>query len=153
MAMNGKGSAAANLAGNLFGAGYHCAEAVARAVLETLGQDSAEAVAHATAFGGGFGNSSQEACGALSGAFIVIGHLYRRPEPGASWERPAALGAGLRDWFLAEHGTTNCAALCKGFGEKDQMGECRRIVCATARALTAELEEAPGEAVERGGAA
>ena len=33
--------------------GYHCAEAIVAAVLEGMGFDASEAIAHATPFGGG----------------------------------------------------------------------------------------------------
>ncbi len=65
---------AINRAGHYFGNGFHCAEAIVTAVIEAIGEDPSEDRAHATAFGGGFGRTYQEACGALSAAFIVIGH-------------------------------------------------------------------------------
>ena len=83
-----------------FGNGFHCAEAVAAAVLETLGEDASEAAAHATAFGGGFGRTYQEACGALSGALIAIGHLHGRRRPVDEWDLPATLGTKIRQRFL-----------------------------------------------------
>ena len=81
------------LASGYFGSGFHCAEAVAKAVLESLGHDANAAVAHATAFGGGFGGTYCEACGALSGGLLAIGHLHGRCEPAADWDLPAELAA------------------------------------------------------------
>ena len=137
------------LAAKYFGPDYHCAEAVTKAVLETLGHDAGvvtEAVAHATAFGGGFGKSFCEACGALSGGLLAIGHVHGRREPGADWDLPAEMGAELRQSFVGDFGTTHCATLRERFG-KDQMDECRKIVAKTADALVNLLgEELTGDA-------
>jgi C_GCAxxG_C_C family probable redox protein len=122
-------------AGIYFNNGFHCAEAVASAVLEALGMPSAEATAHATAFGGGFGRTFAEACGALSGALIAIGHLHGRRAPGSEWQVPAQLGAAARQRFLEVYGTTHCATLRARFGEENQMSECSRLVEKTAGIL------------------
>jgi len=97
--------------------GYHCAEAVAAAVLESLGKDAGQAIAHATAFGGGFGRSFDDACGALSGCLIVIGHLFPREKPGESWDKAAELGAAIRQTFIRSFETTHCGTLRDRFGE------------------------------------
>lgn len=82
--------------------GYHCAEAVVASVLEQMGEDPTQALAHATAFGGGFGRSFKEACGALSGAMIVIGHTCPRNGQGESWDQAAADLADLLQGHLDE---------------------------------------------------
>lgn len=128
--MKGKNqiSTAADSAAELFGSGFHCAEAVAWAVLESLKEDPAQAAAHATAFGGGFGRSFEEACGALSGGLIAIGHLYGRCAPEGEWDVPARLGEELRHRFVEDFGTTHCATLRERFGPERQMIECRKLV-------------------------
>ena len=73
-------------AASYFGAGYHCAEAVVAAFLETIGEDDPNAIAHATAFGGGFGKTFAEACGVLSGGMIAIGHMCGRRQRGEDWD-------------------------------------------------------------------
>ncbi|GAB6097773.1 C-GCAxxG-C-C family (seleno)protein [Desulfatiferula olefinivorans] len=115
-------------AADYFGERLHCAEAVTTAVLEALGETTSEARAHATAFGGGYGKTFCEACGALSGSLIVIGHLHGRRLPGVDWAVPAELGAEIRHLFISEFGTTTCSALRKRFGQEQQMDECRKIV-------------------------
>lgn len=114
-------------AASYFGEGYHCAEAVVSAFFESLGDDPAEAVAHATPFGGGFGKTFGETCGVLSGCMIAIGHVCGRRARGESWDRPAEFGAALRQWFLDRYGTTNCGVLRERFGE-EQMAQCRLLV-------------------------
>lgn len=128
-------------AADYFGSGFHCAEAVAAAVLETLGQPSSEATAHATAFGGGFGKTFEEACGALSGSLIAIGHLHGRRASGMAWDLPAEMGAEIRTRFVEAFGTSNCLKLRIRFGEKAQMEECRKVVERTAQMLVGLLVE------------
>ncbi|WP_432734938.1 C-GCAxxG-C-C family protein [Maridesulfovibrio sp. FT414] len=132
-----KCKSAAEKAGEYFGGGYHCAEAVAKAAMEHLGRDPQELVACATAFGGGYGKTFQEACGALSGALLVIGHLYGRREADQNWDYPAALAGMIRDEFVEAYSTTRCIDLREKFGPEDQMDECRKIV----RLISKELLE------------
>ncbi len=115
-------------AASYFGGGYHCAEAVVAAFLESIGEDDPTAIAHATAFGGGFGKTFAEACGVLSGGLIAIGHMCGRRQRGEDWDIPAELGAELRQQFINSNGTSNCAALRERFGEEQQMPECRKLV-------------------------
>lgn len=108
--------------------GYHCAEAVVAAALEELDRDPSQAIAHAAAFGGGFGRTFNEACGALSGSLIVIGDLYARKGQGESWDDAAGLGAQIREIFIHRYGTTRCRTLRDRFGEENQEKECGVIV-------------------------
>lgn len=121
-------------AGALFDNGFHCAEAVAWAVLSGLGLDPAEAAAHATAFGGGLGRSFDELCGALAGGVVAVGHVHGRREPTGGWDMAADMAAELRRGFVDAHGTTHCGALRQRFGE-DQISECRALVRWTTAAL------------------
>ncbi|OGR27349.1 MAG: hypothetical protein A2277_03205 [Desulfobacterales bacterium RIFOXYA12_FULL_46_15] len=115
-------------AGYYFENGYHCAEAIVAAVLEGMDKDAPKAVAHATAFGGGMGRTFQEACGALSGCLIAIGHFHGRNIPGQSWDVPAQLAANIRQTFLDRFETTSCIKLRERFGEEMQHKECCHIV-------------------------
>ncbi|MGD8835345.1 MAG: C-GCAxxG-C-C family protein [Desulfobacteraceae bacterium] len=143
MKSNHQIAAAADSAALLFGNGFHCAEAVAWAVLEALKENPAHAAAHATAFGGGFGRSFEEACGALSGGLIAIGHLHGRSAPDDEWDVPAKLGAELRNRFVEDFGTTHCATLRERFGRERQMRECRRLVHGVVVQLLELLEQNP----------
>lgn len=131
-------------AGEYFQNGYHCAEAVASAVLEARDLDPAQAVAHATAFGGGMGRTFCEACGAISGGLIAIGHLHGRTKPGESWDTPAAMGQALRDAFVEAYGETNCGVLRDRFGE-EQQAKCTRLVEIMAEATMDALAVNGGE--------
>jgi C_GCAxxG_C_C family probable redox protein len=96
--------------------------------LETRKENPAQAAAHSAAFGGGIGRSFEEACGALTGGLIAIGHLHGRRAPGGDWDLPAKLGAELRNRFIDDFGTSHCATLRGRFGQERQMQECRKLV-------------------------
>jgi C_GCAxxG_C_C family probable redox protein len=119
---------ASEKAAGYFGEGYHCAEAIVAAFLESIGDDPGEAIAHATAFGGGFGRTFADTCGVLSGSMIAIGHVCGRRQRGDNWDRPAEFGAAVRQQFIDSYGTSNCGVLRERFGEEQQMIECRKLV-------------------------
>ncbi len=133
-----------------FGNGLHCAEAVVAAVLQAIGKESALAISHATAFGGGFGKTFTEACGALSGGLIVIGHIHGRITPGEDWDFPAFLGDELRQRFICDFATTHCASLRERFGEEHQMDECRKIVGEVSKTLVELLIEQENSSANSG---
>jgi C_GCAxxG_C_C family probable redox protein len=122
---------------NYFENGYHCAESIAASVLEGLGEDASWAIAHATAFGGGFGRTFEGPCGALSGSLIVIGHLHARKGRGESWDDAAQLGAIIQSRFMDQYETIHCRTLRERFGPEDQEKECADIV----ERMTADLVE------------
>lgn len=131
----------AQLAGEYFGNGYHCAEAVLRALLDTIGEDSQRIVPYASAFGGGFGETFTEACGVISGSLIAIGHKYGRKQQGDSWKEAGRLGREVVERFTKLHGTCNCGILRNRFGEEEQMDLCREVVIQGAKSLATILNE------------
>ena len=60
---------------DLFLEGYNCAQSVAMAFSDVTGIDEKLSARLASSFGGGMGRM-REVCGALSGAFMVLGVLY-----------------------------------------------------------------------------
>ncbi len=62
-------------AGELFHDGYNCAQAVFAAFSDVTGIDEKTALKLSSSFGGGMGRM-REVCGAVSGAFMVLGVLY-----------------------------------------------------------------------------
>jgi C_GCAxxG_C_C family probable redox protein len=119
---------AVELAAQFFGNGYHCAESIVAAVLQTMGEENEQLVPCATAFGGGFGETFTESCGVVSGSMLMIGHLYGRRSQGDSWKEAAQLGREALQKFVALYGTTNCGELRDRFGEEEQMPLCRELV-------------------------
>lgn len=55
--------------------GYNCAQSVTAAYCDLTRMSEAEALRLSSPFGGGMGRM-REVCGALSGAFLVLGALY-----------------------------------------------------------------------------
>jgi len=136
---------AARLAGEYFGNGYHCAEAVVRAVLESRGEEADAVIPYSTAFGGGFGKTFNHACGVVSGCLLVIGHRVGRRRQGDSWEEAARLGRATVERFEKLHGTCNCGELRRRFGEEEQMDFCRELVRQGAAGLAALLDNEPND--------
>ncbi len=126
-------------AAQCFDQGLHCAEALVCAILNQAGVPGSEikmAMAHATPFGGGMGKTFDEACGALSGALIAVGHLFGRHDSETSWQIPADLASAVRLAFTNKAGTTHCRTLRERFGD-NQEAECTELVRHIAR-ITAE---------------
>lgn len=69
------------LAAELFLNGYNCAQSVTVAFCDVTGWDKDFAARTASAFGGGMGRL-REVCGAVSGMYLVLGHLYGYDIPG-----------------------------------------------------------------------
>ena len=68
-------------AAELFLEGYNCAQAVAVAFCDVTGLDEKFTAKMVSSFGGGMGRL-REVCGAVSGMFFVLGHLYGYDTPG-----------------------------------------------------------------------
>ena len=68
-------------AAELFLEGYNCAQSVAMALCDVTGLDEKFTAKIVAAFGGGMGRL-REVCGAVSGMFFVLSHLYGYDTPG-----------------------------------------------------------------------
>lgn len=122
--------------------GFHCAEAVSKAILETYGTRSYPDIPGlASAFGGGVGKTHQEMCGALAGAFIAIGGLLGSNQPGSDWTEVADIASELRRRFVEIHQTTQCGALLEKFGTQVNYKRCKKLSGEVAGMLAGLLEE------------
>ena len=122
--------------------GYHCAEAVMKAITEAYGREIPnDLLKVATAFGGGIGRTKQDICGALSGGIMAIGYLFGRNEPGADWTEASEKAAKLKQQFVTQHGTTNCGALLTTFGPQENMMRCKQLSGEVAGMLTNIIDE------------
>ena len=89
-------------AAQLFLQGYNCAQAVAVAFCDVTELTPEFAAKISSGFGGGMGRL-REVCGAVSGMFMVLSHLYGYDDPNAGPEkkllyaRVQALAAKFRD--------------------------------------------------------
>lgn len=95
-----------------FDNGFNCSQAVFSAFCEELGLDKDTALKIATSFGGGMGRMGLT-CGAVTGAFMVIGlkHGMYIPGDSASKEKTYALVKTFTDTFKALHGSICCRDL------------------------------------------
>jgi C_GCAxxG_C_C family probable redox protein len=99
-------------ASNLFAAGFNCAQAVLAACGRNYGIDEPTALRIACGFGGGCGRQALT-CGAVSGAFMVIGlkHGMTKAGESAAKEKTYGLVREFSKRFIARNGSVNCAAL------------------------------------------
>jgi C_GCAxxG_C_C family probable redox protein len=95
-----------------FKSGLNCAQSVLTAYSEKLSFDKGLATSISCGFGGGMGRL-QETCGAVTGAFMVIG-IYNCQKYSDNRERKEKTYAMEQDFnkkFIAENKTTNCRSL------------------------------------------
>jgi len=97
---------------SFFRQGFSCSQAVAAAFAADHGLDKETALKLAQAFGGGIARRA-DWCGALTGAFLVIGlkHGRTRPEDFAARDKTYALVRELIARFTARHGQVKCRDL------------------------------------------
>ena len=111
-------------AGELFASGYNCAQAVFGAFSDVTGIDETVAFRLSSSFGGGMGRM-REVCGAVSGAFMVIGVLYGYSEH--EDKAKSELYSTVREFadrFREENGSIICRELLAGAGvQKDTSNE------------------------------
>ena len=95
-----------------FREGFSCSQAVFSAFCEVFGLDKKKALKISQPFGGGMAHLG-EMCGAVTGAFLVIGLKYGRTkvEDTEAKEKTYALVQEFVTRFQAKHGSTNCRAL------------------------------------------
>ena len=122
--------------------GYHCAEAVSRAIVEEYGGDTPGFTTKtATPFGGGIGRTHDGICGALSGGIIALGWLFGRSEPGEDCTDVSQRTEELIQHFIREHGTTQCGKLLDAFGPQENMQRCKLLSGETADLLADLIEK------------
>ena len=136
--------------GELWDAGYYCAESVLLVVAEAYGIESDVIPGIATGFCGGLSDSCG-LCGAVSGAIMGIGLVKGRSGPDESVEDAYATVRQLLSRFVAGFGATNCADLTgcdlgtpegqESFRLRDQGQQCREYVIEATR-MALELTKA-----------
>lgn len=96
----------------LFLSGYNCAQSVVLSFADDLKYSKELAQKMAAGFGGGMGKQ-QETCGAVTGAFMVLG-LIRGERVNNNDELKSRAYGSVKDFvreFVAEYETTNCKEL------------------------------------------
>ncbi len=121
---------------DLFQSGFNCAEAVSTAIVESCASKQERYTSKvATAFGGGFGGTKCETCGALTGGMIALGWLFGRTEPGADKQKAYALATEFRNRFLDAFDATQCKAVLDAFGKQENLIKCKHMTGAAAGIL------------------
>jgi C_GCAxxG_C_C family probable redox protein len=102
----------ADCAVSFFRQGFSCSQAVAAAFAADYGLDQEAALRLSQPFGGGIARRA-DWCGAVTGAFLVIGlkHGRVRPEDTAARDKTYALVQELVARFEARHGQVKCRDL------------------------------------------
>jgi len=92
--------------------GFNCAQAVSSAFCEDFGINKEQVAKMACVLGAGMARSG-EVCGAVSGAFMVLGMKYgsSKPQDTDSKEKSYQMGAKFKKMFEAKHGTVICRKL------------------------------------------
>jgi C_GCAxxG_C_C family probable redox protein len=102
----------------------NCAQSVLTAFSDELGLDKAIALKLARGFGGGMGRSGKT-CGAVTGAYMVIGLA----ESKAAREGVEAVYARVREFnerFIELHGSTSCTELLRcDLSDADELARAR----------------------------
>lgn len=95
-----------------FNEGFMCSQAVLSAYAQQFGMDREAALKVSAAFGGGMGRMG-ETCGAVTGAFMVIGLKYGRTEVrnAQAHEKTNRLVKEFVDRFKAINGSIVCREL------------------------------------------
>jgi len=127
--------------------GFHCAEAVSKAIVEAYGKEpSSEIPRVASAFGGGAVMIFDGTCGALTGGLVALGYLYGRMEPGVEEAKKEVfqLAQELGERFVAELGASNCESILEKLGPQENMNKCKQLSGTAAGMLSDILEEKAG---------
>jgi C_GCAxxG_C_C family probable redox protein len=116
---------------SLFRQGFSCSQAVAAAFAEAFGLGQETALRLSQAFGGGIARRA-DWCGALTGAFLIIGlkHGRTKAEDAAARDKTYDLVNEAISRFQARHGDVRCLGLlgCDiGTAEGQQQAEERRL--------------------------
>jgi C_GCAxxG_C_C family probable redox protein len=95
-----------------FDSGFNCSQSVLTAFCNELGLNDEMAFRIACGFGGGMGRMAKT-CGAVAGAFMVIGLKYGQTQGDdkAAKERTYTLVKAFADLFAKQHGSIECREL------------------------------------------
>ena len=101
-----------NASRNLFSKGFNCAQSILAAKSNITGLSVSDSLKIATGFGAGMA-IMQKTCGAVTGAYMVIGALHGRmkPDDTDARERTYELIEEFNKQFIGIHGSLSCLEL------------------------------------------
>jgi C_GCAxxG_C_C family probable redox protein len=122
--------------------GFHCAEAISRAVLEVFSDGAyLPLIKGASAFGGGIVGSTEELCGAFSGGVMALGYLLGRGNPGDDMRDCAVLVNEFKKKFKGLFGFLNCRTILDSFSEQENPMGCVKLTADTSVLLADLLKD------------
>jgi len=111
-----------------FGSGYHCAEVVAKTIMETYGDQSNNGVIKAASgFGGGIAGTTDELCGAFTGGVIALSYFFGREKSGVELIQSGTMIKEFKKKFNDQFGSLNCGTLINSFTEEEGQMGCVRV--------------------------
>lgn len=132
------------LASSYYEAGFHCGEAVVKAVNEVVGHPlPAEVYRMASGFCEGI-SGSRCTCGALAGGVMALGILGGRDAADEPWQPVWDATTQLRRNFFEDQGTTECDPISErhgGMRHPQRWAHCTDLVGRTARWVIESAQE------------
>lgn len=127
---------------NYFNSGFHCAESIAKAILEHYGENlNPEWVKAASAFQGGVGKCKKDMCGAFSGGIVALGVLKGRSDLETDHSDAVFMANAYREAFIQKFDSTNCAELLKTIVDPDPEYTCKHLTSEAAGLLADVIEK------------
>lgn len=126
---------------NHFGSGFHCSEAIAKAILESYSKfDQVDVVVRAASgFGGGIAGTQEELCGAFTGGVMALSALLGRSVGGQELRQCAKSIKAFKQEFLESFGSLNCGQILEGLGT-DPL-ECVRLTAKAGQMVVGILQQ------------
>ncbi|MBY8988051.1 MAG: C_GCAxxG_C_C family protein [Candidatus Lokiarchaeota archaeon] len=111
-----------------FGTGFHCAEVVAKTVLELYSdKPHSDVIRAASGFGGGIAGTTEELCGAFTGGVITLGYFFGRENPGEELSKGGMLIKEFKKKFYDDFGSLSCSEILNTFSEEEGQMGCVRV--------------------------
>ncbi len=125
-----------------FNSGFNCAEAIYVSIVEAFADDGSNVNPKpASAFCGGIGKSTKEACGALTGGILALGELFGRSEANADFSDASELAGQFRDRFVQQFKSSRCMNVLEHLGEQENMLACKKLTGEAAGILKNLIQE------------
>jgi len=111
-----------------FETGFHCAEVVAKTVLEIYSDKLPnDIIRAASGFGGGIAGTTEELCGAFTGGVLTLGYFFGRENPGEEMSKNGLLIKEFKKKFYDDFGSLSCPEILNTFSEEEGQLGCVRV--------------------------
>ena len=125
-----------------FGTGFHCAEVVAKTILELYSEKPhSDIIRAASGFGGGIAGTTEELCGAFTGGVLTLGYFFGRENPGEELSKSGKLIKEFKNKFYDDFGSLSCPEILNTFSEKEGQMGCVRVTAGATVMVAKMLKE------------